>query len=173
MTHDEFIDQYLQKTEWHIRNDILYVDSYLNLCNSNIKYLPNKLVIDGSLDLRNSKIMSLPKELYVNKNLLLWKTIITELPNNLTIGNGLWMDGEPIMELSNNLSVGDVLCLIKTKITSLPDTLSFTGAIYSDNKLEMSEKIQLNIISNRKHNFLYIKNPTEKAKTLQKLLWEL
>jgi len=104
MTHEEFIDQYLQRCSYHIKDDILYVDD--------------------NIDIRNSKITG-------------------------------WLDLE------------------RTNITSLPEKLFVGYHIFSDTKLTMTEKTQLNLIQQNNRHFYIIKNPTKKAIAMQKLLWEL
>jgi len=153
MTHEEFIDQHIKNTRWHISDDILYIDACLELREINITSLPNRLYCNYYLGLDDTNITSLPEDLYIVHSLWIKNTKITELPQGLFVGD--WLD------------------LRETEITSIPDNLSNVKLIFSDNKLEMTEKTQLGIISNNKGNFQIIKNPTEKAKTLHNLLWKL
>jgi len=153
MTHEEFIDQYLQVIEHHIKDGVLYVDNDLNLYNSEITSLPEKLYITGHLHISKSNITSLPKGLYVGAWLSLQHTKIIELPEGLSVSIYL--------ELRN------------TEITSLPEGLSIDGLIYSDRKLSMSEKTQLSLIQQNEEHFKVIKNPTENTVTMYNLLWKL
>jgi len=111
--------------------------------------------------------------LYVDDYLDLRLTDISELPNNLSVSGSLDLDATDIKTLPDYLSVGHIMWLYACDITTLPENLYVSTGIFSDNKLSMTEKAQLNIISQNLSHFGVIKDPTEKAKTLQKLLWEL
>jgi len=83
---------------------------------------------------------------------LLHNTHITELPDDLVVGGALYIE--------------------HIKVESLPDNL-MPMEVITYNKIKMSEKTQMKIISNHKNQFHMIKNPTEKAITMQKLLWKI
>jgi len=132
MTHQEFIDNYLEWQRYYIKDNILYVRNDVFLYRENIDELPDNLNISGSLDLEDCTIYKLPNNLTISGLLNLGGTYITELPDNLIIKR-----------------------------------------IFSDKKLEMCERLQLQLISNNKWNITIINNPTKNAITLHKLLWEL
>jgi len=92
MTHEEFIDKYLDNKSWYLENDILHVNFSLRLANMNKLSLPDNLHINGSLDLRNSKIKKLPNNLYIKNWLDFNKTSITHLPDDIYIGC-IWHSG--------------------------------------------------------------------------------
>lgn len=133
MTHQEFIDQYLENRVYNIKDGVLYVTNWLDCHGDNITSLPEKLWFAGSLNLYECNITSLPERLHV----------------------------------------GGVLDLRGTKITSLPENFSVGWTIFLDNKISMTEKAQLSLIPQYKLHFNIIANPTEKAITLHKLLWEI
>jgi len=154
MTHEEFIDQYLQDETWHIKDGILYVDDNVNLHlpSTNISSLPEGLHINGWLDLEGSDIVSLPERLHVDGWLDLDNTKIKYLPGQLFIGDYLDLEG--------------------SMITALPEGVT-ASRIYSFTKLSMTEKTQIRIIQQYKSHFKIIENPTKKAITMHKLLWEI
>jgi len=154
MNHQEFIDQYLHDIDWYIKGDILHVDDDLNFQgDKRITQLPNNLLIDGDLYLLGTRIMYLPEVLTITGELDLFGTNIRTLPNKLRIGYKLY--------------------LLNSKITSLPKGLYVGDRIYSEDKLNMLEQTQLNIIAQNKTHIEIIKDPTESAKKLHKLLWNL
>jgi len=83
MTHQEFIDQYLQDKQWHITDGILYVY--------------------GFIDLFNEDITSLPDNLVIKEYLFLYGTLLKMLPNNLTVSSDLWVRGTSITRLPDDL----------------------------------------------------------------------
>jgi len=154
MTHRKFIKKYLRNIDWYMKGDILCVDDDLDFQYNNIRSLPDNLYIKGSLNLNYaSKITSLSRNLSTDWWVDLQRTNITSLPEGL--------------------SVGYYLNLYETEIISLPDDLLVNDVIYSDNELLMCEHLQLIYISRNDQFFNIIKDPTEKAKTLQKLLYKI
>jgi len=89
----------------------------------------------------------------------------------LYITHWLYLVGSQITSIPEKLSIGNTLYLQRTQIISLPDDLVLDGEIRSSNTLLMTEKMQIKLIQQDKFNFYTIKDPTEKAKVLQKLLW--
>jgi len=145
MTHQEFIDQYLENRVYNIKDGVLYVTNWLDCHGDNITSLP--------VDCHGDNITSLPEKLWFAGSLNLYECNITSLPEGLYVGG--------------------VLDLRRTKITSLPEELFVGWSIFIDNKISMTEKAQLNLISQYKLHFNIIESPTEKAISLQKLLWEI
>jgi len=111
--------------------------------------------------------------LYVDGSLDLQRTEIRELPEGLSIDGSLDLQGSKITELPEGLSIGGWLDLRDSKIRELPEGLSVGGEIYSDKKLSMTDRTQINLIQQNKSHFDIIKNPTEKAVALNKLLWRI
>lgn len=125
----------------------------VDLSFTNIKELPDNLVVSGDLDLSGTKIESLPKNLVVGKTLFLNDTKIESLPENLVVGSGLylrytkikslpenlivggWLDlsGTEITSIPENLVVGDSLILYDAKIKSLPDNFIVGGSLFLNN----------------------------------------
>jgi len=171
MTHEEFIKDYLQNNQYYIENDVLYIKYTLWLEKSNIKKLPNNVVVQGGLDLLSSDIIELPNDLQVGTWLDIGYTSINKLPDNLKISGDLYINKSEINFLPKNLHVG-TLYMSNTKIQELPDDL-YSNEIITNKKLIANEKLQLRLIQNNEHFLKIFKDPTEKAKTLQKLLWEL
>jgi len=131
-----------------------FIDQYLNNLDHVDHYIKDDILyVDFSLNLYKSDITTLPKRLHICGNFYLYKSNITLLPEELTV--------EDDLDLQN------------TNITSLPEGLSVGGILYHDNKLTMTENAQLSLISQNNEYFDVIKAPTKKAKTLQKLLWEI
>ena len=93
------------------------------------EYYLDGLHICGSLDLFDTDITELPNRLSVEGNLDLSGTDITELPEDLSVGGYLDLNGTNIAELPNGLSVGGDLNLFRTKIAELPEKLSVGGNI--------------------------------------------
>jgi len=164
MTHEEFINQYLNSIPWHIDNNILYVDQHLDLrwdSKYNVTFklvnttitLPDNLHICGFLDLQGTNIEKLPDNLHIERWLDIRSTSVAVLPENLTVG--MW------------------LAFYSTEITILPESLSTSSAIYSGKKLSISPEMQLNIVANSIENIKLIKKPTKKTISLHKLLWEI
>lgn len=158
MTHEEFIEKYLHPeynttNNWHIKNDILYVDGHLTF------NIPEKLVLPDNLTIKH----------YLGIQL----TNITELPRGLVIGAGLWARSSKLISLPEDLIVKNSIDLAFTQVQKLPENMNVGGRIFSSRQLFMSEKIQKYIISKNDHNFYIIKNPTKSVKALQNLLWEI
>jgi len=181
MTHQEFIDQYLNYYNYKIKNNILYVIGYdLDLHGLDITELPDNLNIRNQLDIGNTDIHTFPKNLTVGGNLLMSNTKIKKLPDNLKINGHLDISDTPIEALPNGLVVDDLLILElafdstpSTKITTLPNDLIANNHIVVSTQMILSEEGQINLIRQSSNYFDIIKNPTEKAKKLHKLLWEI
>lgn len=92
MTHEEFIDQYLQNVIWHMRDNVLHIKQSVCLMDSDITSLPDNLHIHDSLDVRKTKITSLPNNLYIYGWLDIRKTKIKTLPEDLDISNFIFVD---------------------------------------------------------------------------------
>jgi len=137
MTHEEFINKYLDNKSWDLKNDILSVNFSLRLAYRNNLSLPDNLFMHRNLDLQNSKIKKLPNNLHVSGWLDINNTEITHLPDNIYIGF-IWHADIP-----------------------------------SNPQITCSEKIQLDLISRNDKAITRFINPTEKANTLHKLLWEI
>jgi len=172
MTHKEFIGDYLQYNTWYIKNDILYVNDVLWLDGSAITKLPDNLCIEKGLDLLYSNITELPNSLKVTTWLDIGNTKITKIPDNLKLEGDLYIENTEINFLPKNLHIGDSL-YNNDKITRLPNDLVVKGVIHSNIKLEMIEQMQMKLIKQDKQNFKIIKDPTEKAIALHKLIWEI
>ena len=106
----------------------------LDLSDTEITELPNRLSVSGSLDLSGTKITKLPEELTVGGCLYLSDTLITELPKGLTVGGGLYLRNTPIKRLPKGL-IGGSLDLSGTKITKLSDELTVVGSLDLRNTL--------------------------------------
>jgi len=145
MTHEEFIDQYMDaQNKWYIKNDTLYIRyavDFIELYIKNITELPDNLHIEQWLDIQETQITKLPENLHIGGMLYSNRSLITELPDSITFG-------------------------IRYNIDLMS---SFNDGVF----LIMCEKVQLTLILQNKYNFTHIQNPTEKAKTMQKLLWKL
>jgi len=172
VTHQEFIDQYLQITKHEIIDGVLYVNDNLFLLNSHVTRLPNRLVVKGELDLQNCYIIELPYGLVVEKMLWLTGSNILSLPDNLTVGN-LSLLHTRVKTLPKNLTIHNWINIGLTKINSFPNDLSLGGCVYGTNQVKMCERLQLQIIKRSKTQIELIKNPTKKVISLQKLLWEI
>ena len=110
---DNWFKQWASGVDYDIDDDLnITAHGVLDLSDSDITKLPNKLTVNGNLDLENSKI--------------------TELPDNLTIYGSLYLENAKIAELPDNLTVNGSLWIEYTKITKLPDNLTVTGTIYKD-----------------------------------------
>jgi len=133
-----------------------FIDNYL----TNIGwYITNDvLYIKKYLDFEKIKITSLPDNLYINGSLNLFGCNITELPNNLHIRNWLEINGTYINYLPDDIYIGEV----------------WNNGWSRYNKLiSCCEKVQLDLISKNSYQLERFTNPTEKAKALHNLLWEI
>jgi len=153
MTHEKFIKKYLKNINWHIKGGILYVDEDLDLAYSKIKTLPKNIIFNGFLNLDYTKIKILPENMKIKRFLGLNEVGISLLPKKLCICG--------------------FLNIRETQIISLPTDIIINGSVYTHNKITMSEKIQLSLISQNEENFKIIQDPTEKAITMHNLLWGL
>ena len=93
-------------------------DGMLDLSNTIITKLPDKLHVEGVLILENCiQLTKLPDKLYVGDDLSLWDcNQITELPNKLFVGGDLFLCGTNITTLPDNLYVGGDLDIYDTPI---------------------------------------------------------
>jgi len=128
--------------------------------------------LDKSIYLRN-KWKEENGVLYIKTWLDLRHTDITSLPDNLHIYGWLSLRTTEISSLPENLYIRDDLILSDSNITTIPDSLIVGEYIFSYDALLMSEQKQIDLITSDKRNINIIKKPTEKAKTLHNLLWEL
>jgi len=95
------------------------------------------------------------------------------LPDNLTVELFLDITGTKITTLPENLTINWWFIVGDVKITSFSENIKIKGIIYSDHKISMSEKAQINLIQQNEKHFNIIKKPTKNTKILQKLLWEI
>jgi len=155
MTHEEFIKECLTGIKWHIKDGILYVDQNLDLWLEYYKFkeLPDNLTINGYLDAVRRQINKLPNNLIIKSWLSIRSTEITELPEGLFVGGSLYIEDTKIDKIPKNIHVGGHILINKGKKLIIED--------------------QEDYISKNKLAITHIKDPTEKAKTLHKLLWEI
>lgn len=103
----------------------------LNLYETNIKELPEGLIVEGDLNLRRASIDKLPKKIYVKGRLSLINCSIKELPEDLIIGGDLALGGSSIKSLPKGLNVGGSLFLNgASSIFELPEDLKVGKFIY-------------------------------------------
>ncbi len=116
--------------------------------------IPDSLVVPGDLYLRGTNVTSLPAGLYVVGYLYLKNTPINTLPEVLTVGGDLF--------------------LRQSKVTAMPSGLTVGGNLYaSDGQLSACEVTQLEWVEKSKDMIHVFKAPTERAKLLHQMLWEL
>ena len=116
-----------KKIQKYIKNGC---KGHLNLHQMPITELPDNLYVGGDLDLTDTQIVKLPNKLRVRGSLYLRFLKITELPDDLEVGGDLDLLGTQITKLPNRLKVGGMLRLLDTQITKLPDDLEVKGNIY-------------------------------------------
>jgi|GEM_PF-6714418 len=136
-TNEEF-SYLLQKNQPFSGNFV--VQGSLELERSNLKSLPENLLVDGSLSLRNcTHIAELPKGLRVMGTLDATRSSLTTLPEGLYVGGDLFLVGcKAAAVLSKGLHVGGDLHLdafgteLATKIEGVQGKVfcSYTRAIY-------------------------------------------
>jgi len=96
------------------------------------------------------------------------------LPDNISIGGQLNLEYSSIKTLPKGLIIKHHLWLYGSKITALPDDLILETTMYCGTySLIMCEELQIKLISYGEFSLGKIKNPTEKAKALYKLLYRL
>jgi len=151
MTHEEFINEYLQNSMWiNENNDKWIIKGGILFIRDNLDFTRLEFA-----DLRH--ITELPDNLHIKGWLDTQKTKITSFPENLYIGNMLFINDSWVYELPDSIAFG------------LP-----LGSDYILNtKVKASEKLQLKLISQDSRFIKYFKKPTKKAKALHGLLWEL
>lgn len=79
-----------------ITEDDLNVDESLDLRNSNLKTLPEGLIINGWLDISINPISFLPKNLKINGTLAMHNTNISSLPKGLIVVSNLHLRNTPL-----------------------------------------------------------------------------
>jgi hypothetical protein len=82
---------------------------YLNLNKSDVRLLPDNLIVYGDLYLIESEIVELPSNLRVKGDLFLDKTKITEIPDDLIVDGNLWLMEMPNLDkekISPNIQIG-------------------------------------------------------------------
>jgi hypothetical protein len=104
-------------------NGDLYIPS-----DSNIKTLPDNLVIRGSLLAQFAKLKSLPNGLVVGDGLNIHGTKIATIPDDICVNGCVCILNTPIDHIPDGMNVinGDLL-ISHTKITTLPDGLVVNG----------------------------------------------
>jgi len=136
-----------------------FINEYLRI-SEDFFYIKNEILyIKSYLDfpkMRITDISELPDNLHIYMWLDIKNTNITKLPKNLYIGTSLYHND---------------------KLTNIHDSIIFGDSefqiIYNTGLLNMSEKLQMQLIKQDSKVFYNVKNPTEKSKILQKLLWEI
>ena len=93
----------------------------------------DELNVKGNLDLSNSDITSLPERLQVVGDLNLFDSKITSLPEGLKVGGDLYLNNSLIKSIPKGLMVGRDLDISFTHIESLPRGLKVGGDLYLDN----------------------------------------
>ena len=83
---------------------------FLHASGSNLKELPDNLVIEGDLDLSCTPIDSLPYNLVVGNCLSLEGSLVTHIPSNLIVGNTLLVSGEKEIQFPKKVQVGFQVC---------------------------------------------------------------
>lgn len=103
----------------------LYIPS-----DSNVKTLPDNLVVRGSLMAQFTKLKSLPKGLVVEDDIDIHGTKIDTIPDDICINGGICISNTPIDHLPDRMTTinGD-LRISYTKITTLPDGLVVKGEL--------------------------------------------
>lgn len=107
--------------------DGLVVEDCLDLSSSAVTSLPDGLLVGNCLDLHYSDIESLPSGLRVGGYIYLYRTRIASIPADLLAGNGINLADTPITSLPEGLAVGANLYLRDTPLTSLPSGLVVGG----------------------------------------------
>jgi len=134
-----------------------FIEQYNATFNNNYKFHigDNFLYYPGFLDMEHTNIKYLPNNLHINGSLDVRNSFIVEIPSGLQIKWNLYINGNII--------------------TEFPDDIIILESIHciDGDHIKMSESAQINLIKQRFNNFYCIKKPTRKAKTLQKLLWQL
>jgi len=92
MTHQEFIDNYLEPYGilYNQCDNILFVDGNLdfnNLIEKEISELPDNLHINGWIDIQNTHIVKLPENLYIKSLIFCMNSYIKELPDSILFGS--------------------------------------------------------------------------------------
>jgi hypothetical protein len=110
----------------------IHVKGSLDLEDSKVTSLPDKLHVGGHLYLRDSKVTSLPDGLHIGLDLYIRGSKVTSLPDGLYVGGYLDLSGSRVTSLPDGLYVGGSLDLRGSKMTSLPDDLVVKGKIHKD-----------------------------------------
>jgi hypothetical protein len=110
----------IQELETHPDGTQYRYNDSLDLNETNIKKLPNKLYVSSYLDLGNCKqLIKLPDNLYVGGELYLKGcTQLTKLPDNLYVGDSLNIKETSIEEIPNNLYIGWNLYITNTPLAN-------------------------------------------------------
>lgn len=117
-----------------LSEDDLNVKGNLDLCNTQIKSLPDNLKISGFLSVTwNENMTELPNNLNVKSDIYLSHTPIKSVPDTLKVGGHFYLDDTKITALPDNLKVGKDLFLLGTPIQSLPNNLKVKGELYLRN----------------------------------------
>jgi len=85
-----------------VTRDLIAYNGSLDLCETNIKYLPDDLIIEGDLYLEYSRIKKLPNNLTVGYTLNISYTWVTEIPEGLKVGGSLFASGISIKRVSDS-----------------------------------------------------------------------
>lgn len=107
-------------------NGVLVVAGSLDITNTNIKSLPDKMLVQGDFRASGSKIESLPTHLIVNGSLDISNTKVTVLPDNLFVGGNLVYAGTYIQKLPRNMIVGRA---IRGGLNGIRSNPSGSGAV--------------------------------------------
>lgn len=108
----------------------LKVRDDMDVENTNLKHLPDKLIVGGSLHIANTTITMLPEGLSVGEDLNAANTKFARLPLNFTIGGGIDLENSALEHLPV-MHIPDFLDVSGTKIDSIPKgTLQIDGNFY-------------------------------------------
>ena len=109
-------------------------EGHLNLANTNIKQLPDNLVIGGNLNVDRSVIETLPNNLVVLGSLFAYSSgYLLGLPRNLTVCGMIMYRPEPLKKFTKRLFVGESLHIQRTclnKHNNIRSDAVIGGSVY-------------------------------------------
>src|SRR5476649_1594799 len=104
---------------------------YEFLFDTNVEFIKKpdgNIIVFGTLDLTNTGITCIPQKLSIVNSLIMRNCNIELLPEGLRIFADLDLKGTPIRSLPADLRVGGGIFLENSQIVNLPDNLAVTVA---------------------------------------------
>jgi hypothetical protein len=102
----------------------------IDLADSRIAWLPNRLKVHANLSVERARITELPEDLEVDGDLFAKESLLSRVNGGLWVGESADFEGCPIESLPNQMCVVGNLWVMRTRLRSFPKDLRVDGRAY-------------------------------------------